>query len=104
MIAWLERQQRFSEKTFGPGPRTRGVVSHIRKELREIEADPHDLKEWIDVVILALDGARRAGFTNEEIEAQMWATLDRNERRRWPDWRSASPDEAIEHIRDEELR
>ncbi|HHJ1578118.1 dATP/dGTP pyrophosphohydrolase domain-containing protein [Pseudomonas aeruginosa] len=59
----LERQRRFSERTFGPGSRAAGVVDHIRKELREIEEAPGDLAEWIDVVILALDGAWRTGAT-----------------------------------------
>ncbi|WP_368735417.1 dATP/dGTP pyrophosphohydrolase domain-containing protein, partial [Metapseudomonas otitidis] len=52
--AHLQRQREFSERTFGPGSRAKGVVDHIRKELKEIEASPGDLSEWIDVVILAL--------------------------------------------------
>ncbi|WP_231753038.1 dATP/dGTP pyrophosphohydrolase domain-containing protein [Burkholderia sp. TSV86] len=60
-LAYLQRQREFSERTFGPGARTAGVCDHIRKELKEIEANPGDLTEWIDVVILALDGAWRAG-------------------------------------------
>src|SRR5262245_26420143 len=65
--AHLQRQREWSERTFGPGPRTAGVLDHIRKELREIEAEPTDLREWIDVAILALDGAWRAGFDPDEI-------------------------------------
>ncbi len=57
LVAHLYRQREFSLRTFGPGPRTAGVIDHIRKELREIEADPLDLEEWIDVVLLAFDGA-----------------------------------------------
>src|SRR5690606_4673333 len=37
MIAHLARQREFSERAFGPGPRTKGVIDHIRKELAEIE-------------------------------------------------------------------
>jgi hypothetical protein len=40
LIAHLEKQREFSERTFGPGPRTAGVIDHIRKELREIESEP----------------------------------------------------------------
>ena len=50
--AHLARQREFSLKNFGPGRRTGGVIKHIRKELVEIEADPTDLAEWADVVIL----------------------------------------------------
>lgn len=97
--AHLARQRAFSEKTFGPGARTAGVVDHIRKELREIEADPADVSEWIDVVILALDGAWRAGYTPDEIVAALVAKQEKNEGRTWPDWRTAPLDRAIEHDR-----
>ncbi len=99
LIEYLYRQRAFSEKTFGPGTRTQGVIDHIRKELIEIEAAPTDLKEWIDVVTLALDGAWRAGFSPEQIISQLNATLTRNEQRKWPDWRTMPTDKAIEHVR-----
>jgi DNA repair exonuclease SbcCD ATPase subunit len=94
----LARQREWSERTFGPGPRTGGVIEHIRKELREIEAEPADLGEWVDVVILALDGAWRAGHEPEAILAAIKAKQEKNEAREWPDWRTASPDHAIEHV------
>jgi hypothetical protein len=97
--AHLARQATWSEKTFGPGARTKGVSDHIRKELLEIEADPLDLREWIDVVILALDGAWRCGGTPEQIIAGIVAKQAKNEGRTWPDWRTADPDKAIEHDR-----
>jgi hypothetical protein len=99
IIEYLKRQRVFSERAFGPGDRAKGVVDHIRKELVEVEQDPRDLKEWIDVVTLALDGAWRAGFSPEQIAAQLEATLARNEARAWPDWRTMPADQAIEHIR-----
>ncbi|SDD42063.1 dATP/dGTP pyrophosphohydrolase domain-containing protein [Auraticoccus monumenti] len=95
----LSRQRAWSETTFGPGARTRGVVDHIRKELREIEAAPDDLGEWVDVVILALDGAWRSGASPKQIIAAIRAKQARNESRTWPDWRTMSPDQAIEHVR-----
>lgn len=99
LLQYLRRQRVFSEKTFGPGDRAKGVVDHIRKELIEVEQDPRDLKEWIDVVTLALDGAWRAGYSPEQIAAQLDATLTRNEGRVWPDWRTMPTDRAIEHDR-----
>lgn len=95
----LERQRRFSERTFGPGSRAAGVIDHIRKELREIEENPGDLAEWIDVVILALDGAWRTGATPAQIIDALLAKQAKNEARTWPDWRSAPSDKAIEHDR-----
>jgi hypothetical protein len=97
--AHLARQRAFSEKTFGPGVRTKGVVDHIRKELAEIEADPFDISEWIDVVILALDGAWRAGYSPTQIIEAIVAKQAKNEGRIWPDWRTMPGDQAIEHDR-----
>lgn len=99
LVEHLHRQRQFSERTFGPGPRTQGVVDHIRKELDEILADPADLGEWIDVVMLALDGAWRSGAEPIEIAAALRAKLVKNEARKWPDWRTADPTKAIEHDR-----
>jgi len=99
LVSHLVRQRAWSERTFGPGDRSEGIVDHIRKELREIEAAPGDLTEWIDIVILALDGAWRAGYDPEEIVAALQEKQTTNENRKWPDWRTAAPGKAIEHIR-----
>lgn len=97
----LERQRAFSLGTFGPGARTKGVLDHIRKELLEIEAAPDDASEWIDVVILAFDGGLRAGHSPQALIDAMVAKQAKNEARKWPDWRLADLDQAIEHVRDE---
>jgi len=101
LVAHLIRQIAFSERTFGPGQRTNGVLDHIRKELLEIEQDPTNLVEWIDVVILALDGAWRAGHTPTTIAQALVLKQARNESRQWPDWRTVNPEQAIEHVREE---
>lgn len=100
LIEHLRRQRQFSGNTFGPGKRTKGVCDHIRKELTEIEAEPEALEEWIDVILLALDGAWRAGYAPEEIASMISVKQTKNEGRKWPDWRTQSPDRAIEHSRD----
>jgi Protein of unknown function (DUF550) len=99
LIAHLHRQRAFSLRAFGPGDRAKGVVDHIRKECREIEAAPGDLMEWMDIALLAFDGAWRAGHSPEEIVAALEAKLAKNEKREWPDWRTADPNKAIEHVR-----
>ena len=98
LVGHLARQKAFSERTFGPGARTKGIVDHIRKELREIEDAPSDIMEWVDVIILAFDGAWRAGWAPQDIVDAIAAKQARNEKRRWPDWRTADPDKAIEHV------
>jgi len=101
LVEHLYRQRAFSERAFGPGDRLRGVLDHIRKELIEIEAAPGDVTEWVDVILLALDGAWRAGHTPEQIAAAIEAKQTKNEGRTWPDWRTAAPGKAIEHVRGE---
>lgn len=100
LVAHIHRARAFSEKTFGPASRPHGVIEHIRKELLEVEANPADLEEWIDVMILAIDGAWRAGYEPEEIAAALAAKQTKNETRIWPDWRNVEPGAPIEHVRD----
>lgn len=102
LLRHLRRQREFSERAFGPGYRWRGVVDHIRKELLEIEADPGDVMEWIDVATLAFDGALRSGASPKVIASKLLEKLVKNEGREWPDWRTADPNKAIEHVRAEE--
>jgi hypothetical protein len=100
LVAHLDRQRAFSVTTFGPAQGLEGVVGHIEKELAEIRSKPSDLEEWIDVIILALDGAWRfTGATSEEIVAALVAKQTKNESRQWPDWRTVDPNKAIEHVR-----
>jgi hypothetical protein len=96
----LAHQRDWSLKTFGPGTRTKGVIDHIKKELNEILADPTDLSEWVDVIILAFDGAWRSGHEPAEILRAIVNKQLKNEERNWPDWRTRSEDEAIEHVRE----
>ncbi len=98
LIDHLQRQQDFSLRTFGPGMRTAGLIDHIKKELGEIEEDPTDVTEWIDVMLLAMDGAWRAGYDAQGICQALKAKLERNMARTWPDWRSVDPTKAIEHV------
>lgn len=93
-------QRQWSEKTFGPGDRSKGIVDHIRKELLEIEENPNDLEEWIDVVILALDAAWRIGASPAQIIGKLKEKTAKNQARKWPDWRTFTNDEAIEHVRE----
>lgn len=106
----LIRQMAFSHATFGPGTRTVGVVDHIRKELVEVLDGNGDSYEWVDVVILALDGlTRQLAFCNgarndpqtvaDNVCSMIIGKQTRNEARDWPDWRTADPDKAIEHVR-----
>jgi hypothetical protein len=97
LIPYLERQAEWSAKTFGPGLRTKGLIDHISKELKEIEADPGDLEEWIDVMILALDGYWRHGGHKLDLMRRLQDKQNKNIAREWP--APVSEDVAIEHKR-----
>tara|TARA_A100001391_G_scaffold99657_2_gene66248 strand:- start:120 stop:644 length:525 start_codon:yes stop_codon:yes gene_type:complete len=99
LIAHLHRQKCFSLGAFGPGSRVNGVLDHITKEIAEVRENPDDLSEWVDLMLLAFDGAWRQGFTAQQITDAIAAKQTKNENRTWPDWRTADPDKAIEHDR-----
>ncbi len=101
---FLLRQKAFSERAFGPGLRTQMITDHIRKELVEVEAEPEDLEEWVDVILMGLDGAWRCVTHGTEagrirdIAQGMVAKLAKNEKRTWPDWRTIDTTKAPHHI------
>lgn len=97
--AHIERQRWFSRYTFGPGARTDGILDHLAKEMLEITDAPNDLEEWIDVIILGIDGAWRAGYSPKQIATALAAKQIVNEGRKWPDWRASDTEKAIEHER-----
>ena len=63
----------------------------------EIEANPEDLEEWIDVVILALDGYWRHGGEPIDLMWHLQAKQDKNYDRQWP--APGPEDEPTEHVR-----
>lgn len=81
--AYLRRQEIWSARTFGHGVRTVEITKHIKKELAEILAKPHDLTEWIDVMILAMDGFWRAGGDPRAIMDYLQAKQNVNFARAW---------------------
>ena len=117
--AHLTRQIAWSRATFGPGTRQQGVFDHIYKEMAEVvSAKDHAgrVKEWTDIVILALDGLWReisygnsfGIHTSSPISAEVAvrsiiSKQSKNEMRNWPDWRTADPNKAIEHDRTGEV-
>lgn len=91
---FLEDQKTWSSVVFGPGKRHVGIGKHIAKELIEAENDPH---EWIDVILLAFDGANRAGLSSEQIVGGLVQKQHVNKERRWPAWQPQ--DQPAEHVR-----
>lgn len=95
---FIDDKWRWSLATFGPGPRVKGLTDHIRKELLEIEAHPTDPEEWVDVILLAIDGLSRLGLKGPKIVAAIEHKQWVNEHRRnWP--KTTSPDHPAEHVK-----
>lgn len=76
----FDRRAAWSLRTFGAGDKYKGVVEHIRRELAEIEADPSSLVEWVDVVMLAMDGALERESGAAAMQAALSASLERGVR------------------------
>ena len=102
----LLRQLLWSREMFGPGERREGIIDHITKELKEVQEEG-DPAEWVDLVILSFDGLlrklRHDGWSPEYTAKYACSLLRdkqaKNENRKWPDWRTANPGKAIEHIK-----
>ena len=96
----VTQQIEWSRNVFGHGKRTEGLIKHIVRELKEIKDNPEDADEWIDVLILALDGIQRLGYTPNAIAKAYRAKMAVNYKRQWPDFRQFTEDDPIEHIRE----
>lgn len=95
---YLLDQHLWSQNVFGPGARDAGLINHIKKELDEINKAPGDIEEWVDVVILALEGALRHANPETVIDALL-TKQKKNFSRKWPDWRTFHSNEPIEHLK-----
>jgi len=101
---YLVRQRLWALNTFGPGVRDKSLIKHIKKELDEIKASPGDLEEWIDVVILALEGAIRnaeavSDTPVDDVVDCLLMKQEKNINREWPDWKAMDPSQPIEHVK-----
>jgi hypothetical protein len=85
---------RWSNNTFGIGPRFKGNMEHIRRELAEIEANPTDATEYADVIILTADTAMRQGISPhalcKALEEKQLVNFERK-------WNVVSDDEPATH-------
>ena len=96
---YIQEHQEWSLKTFGEGNHTEGLLKHIEKEVEEVRRFPHNLLEWMDIIILAFDGAGREGYTPEQIASALIEKQNINRGREWPKITDAS--QPTEHVRKE---
>ncbi len=73
----------WSDRTFGAGRDGVGAAKHLIEEAGEAAENPDDILEWADCLMLVLDGARRQGFTVNELLAATRTKLAINKKRKW---------------------
>ena len=99
---FIDELYEWSKQAYGPGMRTEGICKHIEKELAEVRKDPTDPEEWVDIILLALNGIQRLDIGGEKILDWFFMKVDKNVARKWPDWRTMDENVPIEHKKDEE--
>lgn len=101
---YVNRHFNWSFRTFGTAPNTESICTHIQKEVEEVRKNPNDLEEWIDIIILGLDGALRCQgmgkLVADDLVDALEAKLQKNIQRKWiiP----TDPTQPIEHDRTED--
>jgi len=96
---FIDDKAEWSRRTFGIEYNHRRILNHIRKELVEIEEDPSDPMEWVDVIFLALDGLSRQGLWGAQVVALMQDKHKINLGRTFAPFDPHS-DQPGEHVRD----
>ncbi len=88
----------WAEKTF-PQRTNHSILTHIRRELVEIELDPDDIEEWADVLLLFMHGLRERNIAWSLLEEYVYSKFAKNKERKWK-----APDEhgVVEHEKGEE--
>lgn len=95
---FARRKGDWADKQFGTGCRTQELIFHLEKELLEVSRNPFDKSEWIDIILLAMDGYRRHGGKAEDLFPDMQAKQQINYERKWVE----GPDGVFEHDRSAE--
>lgn len=80
-----QSQSEWSQRTFGSdavkGPE--GPLNHLSKEVQEVLANPKDIEEYADCLLLIFDACRRAGFQYDELRKTVITKHEINKGRIW---------------------
>ena len=96
--AHIRRQNEHISRYRRSGSGVKDVLTAIRYEIYTLSVDSQTLQPWLTIVFLGLTGACLTGQSPESIERAIAEKLQKNEQRKWPDWRTVGTDRAIEHI------
>lgn len=88
----------WSLRTFGIRKVT-GPLNHLKSEIDEIIADPTDVEEFADALILLQDAAWRSGHKMSEIFEAALAKNEKNKKREWPPRGQVNEQGFTEHVK-----
>ena len=88
----------WSERTF-PQRTNHSILTHMRRELDEIEESPGNIEEWADVMLLLMHGLMEQGFYLKDLLQGVISKFSKNTELKWK-----SPDEhgVVEHEKGED--
>ena len=76
------RIEAFQRRKFPKQPAD-AKLAHCHREITELRADPNDISEWADVLILFLGAAACQCISSEDLIRAAHAKMDVNECRKW---------------------
>jgi Protein of unknown function (DUF550) len=85
--------EEWSLKTFKEQP-VQAKLKHMHKEIVELIAEPSDLEEWADLLILMAMCLRMQNITFDDLMAAAWAKHQKNMMR---EWNEPDEDGVIQH-------
>ena len=100
LLYLVRTHKEWSDKTFGL-PSERGPIGplkHLAKEVNECLANPADLMEYADCLLLILDASHRQGLSAEQLIDLAIEKVHINEKRQWNVGDVNSP---AEHVRND---
>ena len=79
----MENWAKWSDSVWGENRPPNGTVNHLVEEAAELAENPTDIMEYVDVIMLAVDGLRQAGFDFAEFTDAAIKKLAINKAREW---------------------
>jgi hypothetical protein len=73
----------WAEKTFGPGDRFDGIMSHLKEEVGELRDSDGHIEEFADCLILLLNAAEQRGITWDILTQTVEIKMKVNKLRKW---------------------
>ena len=73
----------WSDSVWGEGRSPAGAINHLAQEVDELRSSPQNIMEHVDVIMLAMESLRLAGFDVAELVDAAAKKLEINKQREW---------------------